>query len=98
MQIKFTASKFEIKKIVAIAQRADSVAKDAGVRYDYTAILMDLEACHCNGTPLDLDGLLTANPLDFSHDIFGIRRHIDRDTGKLCGIFQPRHAMGKVTT
>lgn len=98
MQIKFSTSRYEISKIVAIAQRAHAKAKAAGIDYNYTAILMDLEACHCNGCPLDLDGLLKANDLDFAHDVYGIRRFIDRDTGKLRGIFQPRHAMGKVTT
>lgn len=33
---------------------------------------------------------MNANDSDFGHDIFGIRRHIDRITGRLGGEFQPR--------
>lgn len=53
---------------------------------------MDLTACHCNGCELDLDRLLLAPDPDFGHDVCGIRRHIDRRTGKLGGCFLPRCA------
>jgi len=56
-------------------------------------VLMDLIACHANGCPLYFEGLLVAEMLDFSHDICGIRDHINRDTGKLEGHpFTPRYA------
>lgn len=51
---------------------------------------MDLTACHCSGTPLRLADLLKAPAVDFAHDIRGIQRHIDRDTGELCDCFMPR--------
>jgi hypothetical protein len=54
-------------------------------------VLMDLEACHCNGCALDLKGLLGANDQDFIHDVLGIRRHINRRTGKLEDAFSPRY-------
>lgn len=60
---------------------------------DKGTLLMDLTACHANGCPLDLKGLLEAPLLDFSHDIYGIRKHINRDTGKLEGCFTPRCAL-----
>lgn len=53
---------------------------------------MDLTATHANGTPLRLAELLAAPNFDFWHDIRGIRRHIDRKTGKLGGCFVPRCA------
>jgi hypothetical protein len=51
---------------------------------------MDIEADHCNGNPIDLDQLLNSSDADFSHDVLGIRRFIDRATGKLGGCFSPR--------
>jgi len=53
---------------------------------------MDVTACHANGNKLDLAGLLAADDFNFSHDVFGIYRHIDRDTGKLGNCFRPRYS------
>jgi hypothetical protein len=55
-------------------------------------VQMDLAACHCNGCPLQLTELLDADDFNFSHDIFGIRRHLNRTTGKLDDRFLPRFA------
>lgn len=55
-------------------------------------LLMDLTACHLNGCTIDLPRLLAAPDTDFAHDVFGIRRHIDRETGGLGGCFLPRCA------
>jgi hypothetical protein len=60
---------------------------------DKHTLFMDLNACHANGCPLYFKGLLEAPLLDFSHDICGIREHINRDTGKLEGFFTPRYAL-----
>ena len=57
-----------------------------------TIAVMNLEACHSNGCKLDFDRLLAADDINFKHDIAGIERHIDKETGKLDGMFQPRHA------
>lgn len=43
-------------------------------------------------TPLDLEGLAKADDSNFAHDLFGIRRHLDRSTGKLTYCFLPRYA------
>lgn len=57
-------------------------------------LLMDLNACHSNGCPLDFAGLLNADRYEFSHDIYGIRKAIDRNTGKLTeDCFMPRYAL-----
>jgi len=53
---------------------------------------MDITACHASGCPLRLDELLMARDADFAHDVFGIRRHLDRATGKLGDCFLPRYA------
>jgi hypothetical protein len=42
--------------------------------------------------PLDLDKLLTADDFNFSHDVFGIARHINRRTGEIEDFFVPRCA------
>jgi hypothetical protein len=56
-------------------------------------LLMDLNACHSNGCPLRLADLLSADDFNFTHDVGGISRGINRDTGKLEGFFVPRFAL-----
>lgn len=51
---------------------------------------MNLTACHLNGPPLRLQELLEAPVFDFSHDICGIDKFMNRKTGKLSGYFVPR--------
>lgn len=53
--------------------------------------LMDIAACHLK-CPLDLFRLLSTDDENFSHDVFGIRRHINRETGELGDCFLPRFA------
>ncbi len=53
---------------------------------------MDLTAVHANGCPMDFDRLLNTDKTTLLHDVGGIARHIDRDTGKLTGNFRPRTA------
>lgn len=55
--------------------------------------ILDLNAAHLNGCPLDLDRMLTAGDSDLMHDVRGINRHLDRETGKLKGKFMPRFAL-----
>ncbi len=85
-------SREEARQIAAIAQRAIRLAAKHGVRYEFMDADMDLTACHLNGCALKLDELATAPEFDFAHDVFGIRRHIDRETGKLQDCFVPRYA------
>lgn len=53
-----------------------------------TSLLMDLDSI----PDLDMEKLLHAPELDFTHDIHGIMRHMDRSTypGKLTDCFLPR--------
>lgn len=85
--VSFDTSREDAALIWEITERAMRVAKKAGIAYSVRECSMDLTAAHCNGTPLRLKQLLEAEGFDFSHDIFGIRRHIDRHTGELGGCF-----------
>ncbi len=53
---------------------------------------MDITVCHLNGCPLRLQDMLDGAMQDLSHDVAGIWRHLDRETGKLTGCFLPRYA------
>ncbi len=53
---------------------------------------MDLIALHRNGTPLRLADFIGADDFNFAHDVVGIRRHMDRETGRLNNHFVPRFA------
>ena len=82
----------EQQVIEHIAKRASAMAAANGFRDPRMEALMDVEACHCNGTPLRLLELAEADDFNFAHDVFGIRRHIDRKTGRLGDCFLPRFA------
>jgi len=90
---KFTASKEDRAKIKLIVARAIKMALSDGIAYEQQNCWMDLEACHCNGCPLDLIKLLEAPEADFGHDVYGIRRFINRMTGELKEFFVPRCAL-----
>lgn len=53
-------------------------------------VMMDLTACHAKGCALDLERMLDAEVSELWHDIHGINRHLDRETGHLMGCFLPR--------
>lgn len=90
--LEFTATKEEAKTIMQIVGRAVKLGTTLEVLVDPMQLAMDIEACHCNGCPLKLDALLKARDSDFGHDVFGIRRYLDRETGKLTRCFLPRYA------
>lgn len=50
---------------------------------------MDLLAAH-NSNPLRLQDMVSGPDFDFVHDVFGIRRHLNRETGELGDCFSPR--------
>lgn len=75
--------------VVAIVERALEDSPDE-LDLDKLDLAMDLTACHLNGCPLRLKELLEADEFNFAHDVFGIRNHIDRTTGKLTGFFEPK--------
>lgn len=90
--ITWTKDKETMTVEAAIAERASNMAAIAGFSYPILDATMDIDACHNNGCPLKLHELLEADDFNFAHDAFGIRRHIDRTTGKLQDCFVPRYA------
>lgn len=91
MSVRFNAHKFDIPIIERIAHRAVKMADEAGWQYEERGAQMDITAYHCNGNPLMLKELLDADDFNFAHDVFGIRRNLDRNTGKLLNFFSPRY-------
>lgn len=95
MSLQFTQSGKEIGTIYKIADRAlalfgaDNFSSAAEMKLH---IRMDVSACHASGCPLRLDDLLAADDFNFMHDIAGIDRHLNRETGELEGFFRPRFA------
>ena len=83
--------KDEIRTISKIAQRAVTLAAWYGVEYQQIDAMMDIEAAH-EEHPLRLGELLAADEANFAHDVFGIRRHLNRETKKLEDCFLPRFA------
>jgi hypothetical protein len=88
--VNFKTTKQEYELIIKIAKRANLIYRENGVLIDPVHIMMDLTATHLNGCPLKLQAMLDADDLNLMHDIAGIDRHLDRDTGKLTGCFDPR--------
>lgn len=90
--ISFHVSQNDRAIITEIARRAAPLYQDAGVKRSLLDIQMDIEACHANGCPLRLSDLLAADDFNFMHDVAGIARHVDHDTGRLRDCFVPRFA------
>lgn len=89
-ECSFNVSRAEREIILKIADRAAPMFRDAKVKQTKLDTIMDLSACVANGNPLRLEELLKADDFNFAHDVFGIYRHINRDTGKLENCFLPR--------
>lgn len=89
MTVSFDISASDASFVTEIVNRA---AKLIGRRIDKLSLRMDLVACHANGCPMDFARLANADDFNLSHDVFGISRHIDRETGKLTRCFLPRFA------
>lgn len=91
--VKFDCSRKDTRLIVKVAKRA--IQEGLRNSTDLQDVQMDITATHCNGNPLRLEELLAAKPGDFGHDVMGIYRFLDRDTGKLTGHFLPRYSAPK---
>ena len=76
---------------LAIAKRAESLGLTGNPSGVLTDLMMDLEAVNLS-EPMDFDRLLAADDLNFAHDVNGIRRHLNRETGELENCFVPRFA------
>ncbi len=88
--ISFDVTKEELDTTEKIIQRVKNELVPLGFSDDYQSLQMDVIACHCNGTPLDLEKLLKADLFSFFHDLAGIQENMDRTTGMLTGHFLPR--------
>lgn len=74
-----------------IAKRAAKIFREAGMRRPAIEFEMDLSAVHAK-VPLRLAELEQADDFNFGHDIAGIYRHLNRQTGELEDFFVPRFA------
>lgn len=93
MTVSFDCSRDESALIRAIADRADrEIFGPFKIPQSRIDTEMDVTACHANGRPLRLGELLAAPDFDFCHDVTGIRRHLNRETGALENCFLPRYA------
>jgi len=84
-------NKADTKIIFAIVKRASEMLdslEDIN-HIDRISLDMDITACHILN-PLNLQQLLDSDDSNFAHDVFGIHRHIDRNTGELLNCFSPR--------
>lgn len=86
MEINFQTTDEEFDLIQQIVDRAVELS----LTKDRMSTHMDVVAVHKNGNPLRLADLLAADEFNFIHDIAGIYRHLDRDTGELRDFFSPR--------
>lgn len=80
-------TKEDMQLIMSIAKRAFALV--GGQFSDTLTTSMDLEVVHSK-TPLNLHKLLTTDNFNFIHDVGGIRKHLNRDTGELEDCFLPR--------
>lgn len=77
----------------ACAKRAIELGLSGRGKWAPLHIHMDLVAVKANGMPeLDFGRLLNSSGQDFAHDIVGIERNLNRQTGKLENCFVPRAA------
>lgn len=89
-EVSFSCAPAERAIIRKIAQRARALWLDHGIDRSLLDIDMDITATHCNGNPLRLADLRAADDFNFMHDVGGIARHLDRETGFLMDHFSPR--------
>lgn len=89
-EVSFDCPADERKTARAIARRARDLLLSMGTDRDALDIDMDIVATHCNGNPLRLKELLAADDFNLLHDVSGIARHLNRETGKLENHFSPR--------
>lgn len=93
MPVSFDVTREETKLIAKIVERAEKMWNEHRPDEEPLNRLnlhMDISACIANGCPLKLQSLLDADDFNFSHDVFGIDRHMNRMTGKLMNCFLPR--------
>lgn len=89
MKFNFDIGKESEPAVEAIVNRAAllGLAKEGR-----QALWADLAVVHNHGCPLAFYRLADFDSVDFIHDIEGIQRHLNRQTGKLEDYFLPRCA------
>ncbi len=88
--VNFDVTSSDRQLISKIAERA--IKTVFYTSYTGLEVMMDVSAVHCNGNPLNLKELLKADDFNFAHDILGIYKHLNRETGKLENFFRPRYS------
>jgi len=89
---EFTPS--ERQSVDTILSRMARIVRAAGRTFgpqDCVTVEMDIAAVHVT-CPLDLERMAAGADFDLAHDVYGINRHLDRDTGELRDFFCPRFA------
>lgn len=87
----------DFPKITAIANRAVEIAEKQivggqAVKVKPITFMIDLATVHTGTCPLRLDEMMKADDFNLAHDVFGINRHLNHDTGELQDCFIPRFA------
>lgn len=83
-------SKKDMVVISKIAVRAVELARGMGVNsLEALDLSMDLIVAN-RSNPMNLHRLFEADAPNFVHDVFGIRNHLDRNSGDLLDCFSPR--------
>ena len=90
--VSFEANKHETQIINKIVDRAIKLK----ITDNRIESCMDITACHCNDIKLDLSKMLEFDNFNFVHDFCGIKRHINRKTGKLEDCFVPRCSLNLI--
>jgi len=88
--ISFDVSSTDMRRIRKIARRGSRLLKEKGVERDRVDVEMDLCACHANGCQLDFEKLERFDDFNLLHDLLGIARCLDHNTGRLRRHFLPR--------
>ena len=90
--ILFRVNRADERLIAKIAKRAHIMVQEANGVDSMTRQhhRMNVTAAHANGDPLDLAALLDADDFNFAHDVFGIDKHICRETAAMQNFFLPR--------
>ena len=95
--INWNITKNDAEAIDRITARAVELFRSFTVT-NVMDLSMDITAVHANGCPLDLARFADASVADFTHDVGGIVRFVDRTTGQLNGGFLPRFAQRKANS
>lgn len=100
MNFKISADEYTLagriaQRAVGIAEAQQPHLKRNRLNELRRTFFMDITAVHKNLFRLRLQELLDSDNFNFTHDVFGIYQHLNRETGKLENCFVPRFALTK---